>query len=237
LAVAACAIACLALSACESTQDKSARLSKGGASVFQEKGLKVTRQNGDVKVGATSVISDENGTAAVVELENRSKRTLANVPLAIDVTDASGKSVFKNDAPGLEPSLTSVAVLRPGERFMWVDDQVQPTGKPKKVNADVGVEKGVAPAELPPIEVTEPRLEEDPTSGVNAAGFVTNKSKLEQLKFTLFAVALKGGRVVAAGRGAVQRLKPGKRTRFHIYFIGDPRGAKLTVAAPPTVLE
>lgn len=234
---AACALACLGLAACESTQDKNARLAKGGASPFKEKGLTVTRENRDVKVGRTTILSDENGTAAVVEVENRSKRTLANVPLAIDVSDAKGRSVFKNDAPGLEPSLTTVAALRPGEKLAWVDDQVQPVGTPKEVKAQAGISKGSAPAKLPEIEISQPNLENDPTSGVNASGFVTNRSKLTQLKFTLFAVALKGNRVVAAGRGAVARLKPGKRTAFHIFFIGDPRGARLTIAAPPTTLE
>lgn len=233
---AACTLACLGLAACESTQDKSARLAKGGASPFKEKGLTVTQQNRDVKVGRTTLLSDQNGTAAVVEIANNSKRTLTNVPLAINVVDGKGRSVFKNDAPGLEPSLTTVAALRPGERFMWVDDQVQPAGTPKRVKAQVGVEKGRATAALPKIELTPVKLQNDPTSGVNATGFVTNRSKLAQLKFTLFAVALKGSRVVAAGRGAVQRLKPGKRTPFHIFFIGDPRGAKLTIAAPPTTL-
>ena len=138
MACGACALAGLSLAACESTQDKNAKLAKGGATPFKEKGLTVTRRSTAVNVASTAVLTDSNGTAAVVALKNRSKRAVAGVPVAIDVTDAGGHSVFKNDAPGLEPSLTTAALLRPGEELMWVDDQVQPAGTAKKVKASIG---------------------------------------------------------------------------------------------------
>jgi hypothetical protein len=51
-------------------------------------------------------------------------------------------------------------------------------------------------------------------------------------------VAREGGRIVAVGRGVIDRLKTdGKPVNFHIFFIGDPKGADLTVVAPPTTLE
>lgn len=237
LPLAAAAAACLAFAGCESTQDRSARLAKQGDAPFKEKGLHVGRESRSVKPGATEVLKDANGTAVVVALRNDSKTSLAGVPVAIDVEDGHGKSVFKNDAAGIEPSLTSVAVLRPGERMDWVNDQIAPAGTPKKVKVRVGVEKGKAPATLPKVTLSSPSLENDATSGVNAAGFVKNASKLEQRKLVIYAVARRGSRVVAAGRANVARLRPGKRVRFHVYFIGNPRGAKLTLAAPPTVLQ
>jgi hypothetical protein len=172
----------------------------------------------------------------VVALRNTSSRTLTGVPVAIDVQDAHGKSVFKNDAAGIQPSLTSVSVMRPREEFLWVNDQVQPTGTPKSVKVKVGVEKGSAAASIPALTLATPTLQNDPTSGINALDFLANQSKIDQLKVTVFCVALKGGKVVAAGRAGIQRLRAGKQGRFHVYFIGDPRGAKLTLAAPPTVL-
>jgi len=52
-------------------------------------------------------------------------------------------------------------------------------------------------------------------------------------------VARRGGRVVAAGRAIVDRLgaKGTKPQLFRIFFIGNPKGAKLTLFAPPTVLR
>ena len=48
-----------------------------------------------------------------------------------------------------------------------------------------------------------------------------------------------GPAVVAAGRGILDALPPAgaKPTRFTIFFIGNPKGAKLSFSAPPTVLE
>jgi hypothetical protein len=56
----------------------------------------------------------------------------------------------------------------------------------------------------------------------------------------VFAVALKGDKVVAAGRALVPKVLPGdpaKKPRFRLYFIGDPKGAKIDVTVAPNVKE
>jgi hypothetical protein len=232
-------VACssLLLVACESTQDKSARLAKEAVNLKHQSGLRVTKVSRDVKVRTTAVLSDANGTAAVVTVRNTSKRTLVQVPIAIDVKGRKGASVFANDDPGLEPSLVAVSALRPGEQLSWVDDQVQATATPRSVKAKVGEQHGRAPARLPRIGISPPKLEVDPTSGVLAVGKLTNQSSLLQRSVVIYAVARKGGRIVAAGRGAVEKLKPHDKATYQVFFIGDPRGAQLSLAAPPTVLR
>jgi hypothetical protein len=74
-------------------------------------------------------------------------------------------------------------------------------------------------------------------SGVSAIGKVTNESSLEQRKLVLYAVAIKQGRPVAAGRAQVNRLKPGKRANYQIFFIGNPSGGHIRITAPPTRLS
>jgi hypothetical protein len=225
--------AALLLAACESTQDKSARLAEDAEGLKKQRGLVIARRSKVVKVGRRAVLNDKNGTAVVVELRNTSKRMLARVPVAIDVRNGK-RSVFKNDDPGLEPSLVGVPVLLPGQRFLWVHDQVLATGKGKSVKAKVGVERGAAPGRLPQIRITPPKLEVDPTSGTLAVGRLVNRSQVLQRNIVVHAVARKGNRIVAAGRAAVERLKPGASAAYQIFFIGDPRGARLTLAAPPT---
>jgi hypothetical protein len=225
--------AALLLAACESTQDKSARLAKQAEGLEEQSGLVIAKASKIVKVGRRAVLNDRNGTAVVVELRNTSKRRLAEVPVAIDVRNGK-RSVFKNDDPGLEPSLVGVSILRPGQRLLWVHDQVLATGKGKSVKAKVGVERAKAPARIPEIRVTPPKLEVDPTSGTLAVGRLVNRSKVLQRNLVVYAVARKGNRIVAAGRAAVERLKPGASAAYQVFFIGDPRGARLTLAAPPT---
>lgn len=225
--------AALLLAACESTQDKSARLAEQAEGLDEQRGLVIGKLSKVVKVGRRAVLNDENGTAVVVELRNTSRRTLARVPVAIDVRNGK-RSVFKNDDPGLEPSLVGVPVLMPGQRFLWVHDQVLATGKGKSVKAKVGAGRGRVPRRVPEIGIAPPRLEVDPTSGVLAVGRLVNRSKVLQRDIVVHAVARRGGRIVAAGRAAVERLKPGARATYQVFFIGNPRGARITLAAPPT---
>lgn len=234
LVAAGCAIA---FTACESTQDKSARLAKQGKTAFAEKGLKVTKRSASVEVRDTTVLEDKNGAAVVVEVENTGNRALTSVPVAVNVLDKAGKALYSNDAPGLEPSLTTISVLEPGEKFAWVNDQVATTGV-AKAKAEIGVQKAASdPKALPRVKVGAASLRADPVSGIEATGYLLNDSKVEQRNVFVFCVARKGGRIVAAGRSRIERVKAGRRGRFHIFFIGDPRGAKLEIKAPPTVLK
>jgi hypothetical protein len=231
-------LAVLPLAGCQSTQSKSAELEMTGKKVLlNEKGLSIAKVSSAVKVGGTSVIADQNGTAVVVELRNDSQQALLDVPILIDVRGAKGKSVFRNDTPGLDPSLVSAPLLRPGQTFDWVNDQVLSVGPAKSVKVKVGEAKDELTGDVPELDVSEPKIEVDPVSGVEASGKVTNKSGVEQTRLVLYGVARKGGKVVAAGRGVIQRLKTDKPSNYHIFFIGDPRGADLSVAAPPVVFK
>jgi hypothetical protein len=219
---------------CQSTQSKSAELAAEGGAASKEQGLKIGARSRDVKVTGTTVLSDRNGAAAVVELKNTSRRTLVDVPIAIDVRKG-GKSVFSNDAPGLEPSLVGVAALKPGESLAWVNDQVFAPGP--KLETEVGATSAQAPAELPRVDVSPPHVGGDATSGLAVEGKVTNRSDLLQRKLVIYAVARKGGKVVAAGRGQVERLKPHADAGYQIFFIGNPEGARIQLAAPPTTFK
>jgi hypothetical protein len=224
-----------AIAGCESTQDRSAQLRKKASTVLSQRTQTlVTRINPDVKVLRTATLHDDNGSAAVVELRNTSHRALLNVPVAIDVRGAGGASVFRNDAAGIEPSLVGPAYVPPTSQFAWVNDQVSATGVPQSVVARVGVGHGAVPRSIPSIQVSAPHLETDPTSGVSAVGQITNHSAILQRKLVIYCIATRGGRIVAAGRGGIERLRPNKPTRYTVFFIGSPKGAQLTVAAPPT---
>jgi hypothetical protein len=225
--------AALLLAACESTQDKSARLAEEAEGLERQRGLVIRKRSKVVRVGRRAVLNDKNGTAVVLELRNTSRRTLARVPVAIDVRNGR-RSVFKNDDAGLEPSLVGVPVLMPGQRFLWVHDQVLATGRGKSVRAEVGVERGKPPRRLPQIRITPPKLEVDPTSGILAVGKLENRSRVLQRNIVVHAVARRGERIVAAGRAAIEKLKPGARATYQVFFIGDPRGARITLTAPPT---
>jgi hypothetical protein len=235
IAIALAGVALVA-TGCESTQDKSAKIAAELGPVKQEKGLKISRESKDVKVVDTTLLSDEVGTAVAVVLRNTGDEDLIDVPIAIDVLDASGKSVYTNTIPGIEPALTAMPFLGAGEEAVWVNDQVLAAGKPAGVEVRVGASDATFSGEQPAVSVSDPKLEGDPYTGVAAGGDVLNQSGEDLTRLLLYGVAREGGRIVAAGRGAIEPLKAnGKKAPYNIYFIGDPRGAEVTVAEFPAL--
>jgi hypothetical protein len=238
LSLACCLVLAVVAAGCESSQDKSARLAGNGGKAFEAKGLDVKHENPDVRVTTTTVLQDKNGAATVVVLHNSAPTFQVNVPISIDVLGNGRKTVFKNDAPGLEPSLVAAPLIEPKGDFIWVNDQVTATGPAKSVAVKVGRAPGRPPSGKPPqLDVSTPKLKTDPVSGVEAAGTVTNRSKVVQRQLIVYCVAIRGTRVVAAGRSGIARLQPGKKKPYHVYFIGNPAGARLSLSAPPTVLQ
>ena len=231
-------LAALALSACQTTQELSAQRAKSAKKLVNQKGLTVSHENPNVAVGVTSVVQDKNGIAAVVELRNTGKVAQAGLPISIAVTDAAGKSLYRNDVAGLEDSLVSMPLLTKGEDAFWVNNQITATGKPAKVQARVGAAKGKVPAQPPTFAISKVALQSD-SGSVFAKGSIVNRSKVAQKRLTIFGVARKGSTVVAAGRGILDVLPPAgaKPTQFTVFFIGNPKGAKLSFSAPATVLE
>ena len=238
--VLAGALALLALgglSACQSTQSRSAELEAENATVLlSEEGLTVTKEDPDIEVVGTTLLSEAEGHAVVVELRNRSAEDLVDVPISVDVLDAKGNSVYRNDAPGLEQALVAVPFIPARGEAVWVHDQVLATAEPAEVEVKVGVGGKPYDGGQPEIEVSTPKLEGDPTSGAVAEGDVVNRTGEDQNRFLIFAVARQGGEIVAAGRGAIEHLKPEtKKVPYNVYFIGNPKGAELTLYEYPTL--
>jgi hypothetical protein len=227
-------LAGVSLTACQSSQDKSKEI-QARAQAAAPKPLVIKHRDKDVKVGATTLLHDQNGDAIVVQLTNQSNKTLVDVPILVEVK--SGKqTVYKNDTAGLDFALNHVAVLQPHETFYWVNDQL--TGQGNSAKVTVGEPEQPSPSgRLPEFTVTPPRHGQD-ISGPKVTGRVTLHSNVDQDHLILFAVARQGGRIVAAGRGQIKALKSGARpSPYVIYFIGNPTGAQVTIQTPPTTLK
>ncbi len=235
----ALATVALVATGCESTQDKSAQIAAELGPVAQEKGLSIERENEDVRLRETTLLSDANGSAVVVEVRNGSDDDLVEVPILINVLDANGRSVYRNDIPGIEPALAAVPFVPAGGTAVWVHDQVLATGKPASVKVKVGASDTSDTSfagPRPKVSVSAPKLEGDPYTGVAASGDAINRSGQDLDRLLLYAIARKGGEIVAAGRGAIEPFKAnGKAAPYDVYFIGDPRGAELTVTDFPTL--
>ena len=229
------AFAALLLTGCESSQSESARLRSQSKLSAPEQGLRIGRVSPDVRVTASTVLNDVRAkrSAAVITLHNTSARVQAALPLAFSVADAAGTKVFANDAPGASTDLTTVPSLPARGTLVWVNDAIVNVTGAQSVAAKVGTGKP-APTSAPRLRLSKVALRNDPVDGVTAVGKVFNDSTVVQQRLVIFAVARRAGKIVAAGRSVVASVKPGpKGARFTVYFVGDPRGARLSLAAPP----
>ncbi len=229
----ALALAVPALTGCETTAEKSARLQRQAKRVtVSQRGLSITRSSAEIEVLSAIVVRDSERAAAVVTLRNRSDRAERGVPIAITVKDAQGRKLFDNSGPGLETALVSVPSIGPHATVQWVDDQLPLGGSPASVSARVGQAPNVSGV-LPKMAIGATRLTEDPANGVLAMGSVRNASPTPQTGLVLFAVALRAGRIVAAGRAIVPELAAHASAPFQASLVGQPQGAQLRIAAPP----
>jgi hypothetical protein len=234
-------LAAVALAGCETSAEKSARLEKAAKlraaqNPQHQQQLTITRTSRFVKAASTAVLSSSEGHAVVVTLRSSSPHALRDVPLQVTVHDARGASIYSNTGPGLARSLTSVPSLPAHGELTWVDDQVQPAGVPVSAIARVGEAPAVTGAQ-PSLTVTGTRLFEDPVNGIGAEGEIVNRSSITQAELVVYAVALRGGRIVAAGRALLPQAAANASTHFQVFFIGEPRGASLRVSAPPTTFR
>ncbi|HWX74419.1 MAG TPA: hypothetical protein VNZ05_03880 [Solirubrobacteraceae bacterium] len=232
---AALLLLALALAGCETTAEKSARLEKASKLAAAKRPVarapSLGRASTRVRVLASTIVSGSEGAAAAITLRNDSPRALRGVPLAITLRDAAGHTVFQNFLPGSEGALISVPSIPAHGELTWVDDQL-----PKVHAASVDVRVGEArlvPGPLPSLAITGASIGEEPSGGLGASGTIANHSRAAQLHLVLFAVARRGGRVVAAGRAVLPELAAGASAPFHLFFVGDARGAQLQLSAPP----
>jgi hypothetical protein len=241
IALALSGIAALPLAGCQSTQATSAELGKHGDKLIAQEDIAIAHQSSDVDVVSATVIPGPDTSTVAVELKNNSQTGLINVPIQLDVRDAKGKTLFKNNTAGTDPTLTGVPVIGPGADVWWVHDQIfAPQGTPKSVKVQVGEASEPFP-EIPEVSVSDAKLVKDSVSGIyEATGTVENLSGEDLKAVYVYAVATEGDQVVAAGRGAIDKLKADakKPDEYHIFFTaGDPEGAEISVSVTPTFLK
>lgn len=230
-------VASVLLAGCQSTQEKSAVLEAQGGEIAKVEKISIGAANQSVKVTGQTLLTDQYGSAIVLGLKNSSPKPQVDVPIGLVVKNAKGKSIYRNNTEGLQDGLIQIPIIEGSSEGWYVNDQVLVTQKPASADVTIGKPEAQSPAKIPEIEVTPPVLASD-SSGPNVTGKVTNKSDVEQIDLLLYAVATKGGKVVAAGRGLIPKLKAdGKPEFYRIYFIGDPKNADIEVVATPSTFE
>jgi hypothetical protein len=225
-------VAGLALAGCETTQDVSARIGERLAREQQAStGLeRQGRAPRGVRAGRPTLLPSGDASAIVVEVVNRSPRAWRDLPVAVRVR--GGGVDYTNRTVGLETAQLRIPTLEPGARLWWVNDHLPAIrGRARTVRAAVGRGRPIAGA-VPRVRVTGLRAGREDGRPV-VRGVVRNLGRRVVRDLTVFTVALRDGRPVAAGTAKVLELPPGARRDVTTFVVGDPTRGRLVAAAPP----
>jgi hypothetical protein len=233
---AALALAAVLLCGCETTAERSAQLERqakrnGAGHGSGARATHISAPSRTVTVVSKSLVKGAEGDAVVLRLRNNSSTATREVPVQVTVHDSRGASLYTNATPGLAATLASAPLIGPHATAVWIDDQVTTAGTPARVTAVVG-EGHPATGATTPIEVAGVHLNQE-ASGTAAEGNVVNHSPVAQHEVVVDAIATSGGRILAAGRAVIPEVAAGASTPFQLFFIGNPQGGRLELAAAP----
>lgn len=238
LVVVGCGAMTVTFAACESTESESAKIEREAviAREHEPGALKLGAPNRSVRVSQTTLLSSGGRGAVAVRLSSSSAHAQTKVPVLIEVKGKAGRVLYSNQPGGTDPKLQRISLLRPHASAWWVNDQVlvnqTSTGVTVRVGTGAGPGSHNASA-APAVRVTHVVARPGAST---VSGELVNEGSRTEREVPVFAVALRGGKVVAAGRALVPRLegRRGASARFQIALVGDATKAKIELTAVPS---
>ena len=236
-AAAALLLVAAVLSGCvETTQQKNERAQLRTARLLASRSaVSVTRTDPDVTVLEVRTLHARAGTAIAVTLRNTRAKPLSDLPISVGVAGHGGHTRLLNDRPELPYFQTHVAAIGGGAAATWVF--TTPSTKAR----------GTAFARVGPPAVAFPRhVARVPAIASSLTGVrrgrnrsvasvrLTNDSAASQHGLQVYAYALSGQRLVAAGTAPLASLGSGATKTLRIPLLGDPGKSTVQVQIPPT---
>jgi hypothetical protein len=228
-----CGVIAVGATGCESSEQESASIARTAQHSTAPSKLELGALSRDVRASDVTLIQGAESAAVAVHLTSTDSRALADVPIAINVRSASGSLLYTNETAGLEAPLQHMQLLPGGGGGWWVDNQVLGVKGKARVHVSVGT-AGSSPAKSVP-QVSASGFKVENQSGEHVlTGVLSNHSTAAQSKLPVYAVALKGATVTAAGSGVVESVPAGaSKVPFQIFLVGNPAGAHLDVTVAP----
>jgi len=231
-AAAIAAAAALVLGGCETTQQQSARIGlRLGHQSARAGTTRIGARNRVVRVVRTAIVAG-SPAAVAVELTNTSATAQAAIPVLIAARDAKGATVYRNDTRGIQPSLQQLALLPAHTTAWWVDNEVLASGGAATA---VTVQVGAASATrtVPRVAARDPQAS-DSFPGPHVDVTVHSAAAAAQSQLPLYAVAIRAGRVVGAGRALIPSLGGGASATAEIPMTGAVSGATIAITVAPS---
>lgn len=237
-AFAATAPVAVLLTGCVSTQTVASRARLVDArTLASQEVTEITRANPAVGVGAPVVIRTPGAVAIVVSVRNESARQLTDLPISVGVRTPSGRATYLNRSTTLDYLESHIAAIGPDARTTWVFT----TGAripPGRAFATVGVSQlhPTLSHSLPSVAVSLRRTR--PVADIVILKLsVRNRSAIPQYDLPVYAIALRNGRDVAAGRAIVTHLGTRGTATSTIALLGSSHYDSLRLIASPTIFN
>ncbi len=226
----------LVLTGCVSTQRIAARARLVSArELTSQSATEVTQANPNVTIGRLTLIRTHTGTAIVASLRNNASSTLTDLPISVGVHTHGSHPIYLNRSANLDYFDSHVAAIAPHGVTTWVFTTRRrvPSGRPF---ATVGISAlhSSTGADLPQIDAS---MHTGRSAPGTFAVLVSNRSGIPQYDLPVYAVAVRAGRDVGAGRADVTHLGTGATTTVSITLLGVSQRATLRLIALPTIFN
>jgi hypothetical protein len=237
VALAVCPLLTVGAAACATTQQKAAWLALRNDRNADRKPIVVHRVDRQVKVVRASLVRGSGGAAVAVTLRNAGPDPVNDLPILVGVRSAAGGSEPLNSDGHVPYFQAHAPAIAPGQETTWVfttKDTLATAGAPYARVGNPSPSPLTTASRVPALGV---RTSSHSADKGTVRATVSNTTGLPQYDVAVYAWADKGGHLVAAGRGQIADLNAGDSSTVNVTLIGDPKDAKVHVAAPPTIFQ
>jgi hypothetical protein len=224
----------------ETTQQKNARAQlQDDRLLASRSSIVVTRTDPNIAVLNVRTLRGPAGGAIAVTLRNDGGRPVSDLPLSVGVHTRGGHITYLNRQPELPYFQTHIAGIGGKAEATWVFSSTSPMP-----NGQVFVRVG-APAipvdkavwKLPAITSSLTSVRSRGRDRATVSAQIENRSEAPQDGLEVYAYALSGDRLVAAGTAPLDSLGSGATQAVQVSLVGKPGSSAVHLETPPTNLR
>jgi hypothetical protein len=224
----------------ETTQQKNARAQlQDDRLLASRSSVHVTRPDPNVAVINVRTLRSPAGGAVAVTLRNDDSRPVSDLPLSVGVHTRAGSTAYLNAAPELPYFQTHIAGIGGRAEATWVFSSTSPIPSGRvfvRVGAPaIPVAKAIT--QLPAIASSVTSVRSRGRDRATVSGRITNRSEAPQDGLEVYAYALSGDRLVAAGTALLDSLGSGATQVAKVPLVGNPGSSAVHLETPPTNLR
>jgi hypothetical protein len=224
----------------ETTQQKNARADLQAERLLASRSsAHVTRQDPNIAVLKVRILRNRGGVAVAVTLRNDSSSPVSDLPISVGIKTAAGRTSYLNRRPELPYFQTHIAGVAGKAQATWVFSRSRPApnGRPFARVGSPAIVTGTDVTHLPPIASSVTSVSPRGHGRAVASAQIANRSDISQAEVEVYAYAISGDRLVAAGTAVVESLGSGAKRAVQIPLLGNPGSGVVQLQTPPTNLR